>query len=189
MPPHAFEHRMNASAEMILNALHRGGDLSVRGIRGLIAEAAFVLETAPTLLGWKNKPLTGELPYDALLSNGVSTVKVQVKMQRREKGVAWIRNGEAVVEVQRTRGGKRDGKDTRPYHFGEFDILAVCMEPSHGRWNSFHYIPERWLIPRAEAAALIKIMQPVALNPNAIWTDDFNEAVRRLRGRRKRPAN
>lgn len=108
-------------------------------------------------------------------------------MQRRAAGAAWLRNGAAVVEVQRTRGGTRDGEDTRPYRFGEFDLLALCMEPSHGRWNSFHYIPERWLNPRPGNAALIEIMQPVALEPDAIWTNDFNGAVRRLRSAQPRP--
>ena len=129
----------------------------------------------------------GDLPYDAALKDGSSTVKVQVKMQRRAVGAAWIRGGAAVVEVQRTRGGKRDGEDTRPYRFGEFDILAVCMEPSHGRWKSFHYIPERWLNPRPANPALIEIMQPVALEPDPIWTNDFDEAVRRLRSDNPRP--
>ena len=184
---HPFEARMNAKAEVILEALNRSGDLTLRGIRGIIGEATFVREMVPLLSGWEDVTPPGDLPYDAALNDKTATVKVQVKMQRRKKGIAWIRNGCAVVEVQRTRGGKRDGEDTRPYRFGEFDILAVCMEPSHGRWNSFHYIPERWLICRTENKALIKIMQPVSLASDEIWTDDFNEAVRRLRSGQPRP--
>lgn len=187
IPIHPFETRMNAKAEVILEALDRAGDLTLRGIRGIIGEATFVREIVPSLAGWEDVTPPGDLPYDAALSEGNSTVKVQVKMQRRTKGVAWIRAGAAIVEVQRTRTGKRDGEDTRPYRFGEFDLLAVCMEPSHGRWNSFHYIPERWLIPRAANAALIEIMQPVALEPGAIWTNDFDEAVHRLRSGDLRP--
>ena len=103
-------------------------------------------------------------------------------MQRRENGNnPRIRNGLGAVEVQRTRGGVKNGEATRPYRFGTFDILAVCMEPSHKRWDSFLYIPERWLLPRNENAALIEIMQPLPLEPNAVWTDDFAEAVNRLR--------
>ena len=79
-----------------------------------------------------------------------------------------------------TRGQTRWGGHTS-HRFGEFDILAVCMEPSHGRWNSFHYTPERWLIPRKGNPALIEILQPVALEPDAVWTNDFDEAVCRLR--------
>ena len=187
MPRHAFEARMNASAEVILAALDRANEMSLRGIRGLIGEATFVLEVAPLLAGWENVPVVGDLPYDAALRDGVSPVTVQVKMQRRKAGVAWLRFGVPVVEVQRTRGGVRDGVDTRPYRFGDFNILAVCMEPSHGRWNSFHYIPERWLNPRIENATLIEKLQPVALKPDVIWTNDFNEAVRRLRSGQPRP--
>lgn len=184
---HSFEDRMNAKAEVILEALDRAGDLTLRGIRGIIGEATFVREVVPTLVGWKDVTPLGNLPYDAALTDGISTVKVQVKMQRRVKGVAWLRNGRAVVEVQRTRTGKRKGEDTRPYRFGEFDLLAVCMEPSHGRWNSFHYIPERWLNPRVRNATLIEIMQSVALEPDAVWTNDFGEVVHRLRSGLSRP--
>ena len=187
IPIHPFETRMNAKAEVILEALDRAGSLTLRGIRGIIGEATFVREVVPSLAGWEDVTSPGDLPYDAALRDGASTIKVQVKMQRRAAGVAWLRNGAAVVEVQRTRGGKRDGEDTRPYRFGEFDILAVCMEPSHARWNSFHYIPERWLNPRLSNAALLEIMQPVALEPDAIWTNNFDEAVRRLRSGHPRP--
>jgi hypothetical protein len=184
---HPFEARMNARAEVILEALDRAGDLTLRGIRGIIGEATFVREIVPQLAGWEDVTPPGDLPYDCAVRDRVATVKVQIKMQRRAKGVAWLRNELAVVEVQRTRGGKRDGEDTRPYRFGEFDLLSVCMEPSHARWNSFHYIPERWLIPRAVNPALIEIMQPVSLVPDAIWTNDFDEAVRRLRSGEPRP--
>ena len=187
IPIHSFEARMNAKAEVILEALDRAGDLTLRGIRGIIGEATFVREIVPSLSGWEDVTPPGDLPYDAALKDGISTVNVQVKMQRRAAGVAWLRKGAAVVEIQRTRGGKRDGEDTRPYRFGEFDILAVCMEPSHARWDSFHYIPERWLNPRSKNAALIEIMQPVALESDTIWTNDFNEAVRRFRSGQPRP--
>ena len=184
---HPFEARMNAKAEVILEALNRAGDLTLRGIRGIIGEATFVREIVPQLAGWEDVTPPGDLPYDCAVKDGISTVTVQVKMQRRIKGAAWLREGFAVVEVQRTRGGKRNGEDTRPYRFGEFNLLAVCMEPSHGRWNSFHYIPERWLNPREENPALIEILQPVALEPNAIWTNKFDEAVRRFRSGQPRP--
>ncbi|MGB8355625.1 MAG: hypothetical protein WCD79_17130 [Chthoniobacteraceae bacterium] len=187
MPPHPFELRMKASADVILEALDRASPLSLRGIRGLIAEATFVLEVIPSLAGWQALPLVGDFPYDAELKDFVSTITVQVKMQRQEKGVPLIRQGTAVVEVQRTRGGKRDGKDTRPYHFGEFDILAVCMEPSHSRWNSFLYIPTRWLKPRVKNPDLIHILQSVSLKSDEIWTDNFDEAIRRLRSELPRP--
>lgn len=184
---HPFEARMNARAEVILEALNRAGDLTLRGIRGIIGEATFVRDVVPQLTGWENVTPPGDLPYDCAVRDSVSIITVQVKMQRRVKGAAWLRNGNAVVEVQRTRTGKRDGEDTRPYRFGEFSLLAVCMEPSHACWNSFHYIPERWLIPRAGNPTLIEILQSVTLEPDNIWTNDFGEAVRRFRSGQPRP--
>lgn len=96
-----------------------------------------------------------------------------------------------MVEVQKTRGGKKKIKkplpgtgtvletvdeveDTRPYRFGEFDILAVNMHPSSGDWRNFRYTVASWLLPRAEDPALIEIFQPVAAVPNDVWTDDLS---------------
>jgi hypothetical protein len=96
--------------------------------------------------------------------------------------------GFPVVEVQRTRTGKdKQGNLTRPYSFGSFDILAVCMEPSEGRWDAFLYIPERWLMPRTADPGLIAIHQPILTAEPDIWTDDFELAVQRLRSKNVRP--
>lgn len=179
---HPFEKVMNVKAEVILEAMGRAPDLTVRGIRGIIGEATFAVDLVPQFVGWTDVTPPGNHSYDTALQDSAGLVTVQVKMQRRENGNnPRIRNGLGAVEVQRTRGGVKNGEATRPYRFGTFDILAVCMEPSHKRWDSFLYIPERWLLPRNENAALIEIMQPLPLEPNAVWTDDFAEAVNRLR--------
>jgi len=185
---HPFEVRLNTTTNVILEALHRASDLTIRGIRGIIGEACFVTNVIPTLRNWESLEVIGDLPHDACLRDQTSEIRIQVKMQRKAKQVPLIRDGQAVVEVQRTRGGTRDGEETRPYKFGEFDMLAVCMEPSTGDWNRFYFIPQRWLIPRQGKAALIEIMQPVSLDSDSVWTSDFDEAVRRLRADLPRPA-
>ena len=83
---HPFERRMNAKAEVILEALDRAGDLTLRGIRGIIGEATFVMEVAPTLTDWGDVTPIGDLPYDCALKDDLGIVKIQVKMQRRVKG-------------------------------------------------------------------------------------------------------
>jgi hypothetical protein len=187
IPRHPFEIRMNAPADIILDALERSSDLIVRGVRGVVGEAVFVRQVIPRLRSWKNITTTGDHPYDVALQDRIGTVRIQIKMQRRVKGKPMIRNNCAVVEVQRTRTGIRAGEQTRPYRFGEFDILAVCVEPSTGNWNSFRYIPERWLKARKTDASLIDILQPVSIKADKIWTDDFEIAVSRMRSRKPRP--
>lgn len=185
---HPFEKAMGVKAEVILEALGRAPDLTIRGVRGIIGEATFAIGLVPKLVGWQDVTPVGNYSYDAALKDSVGTVTVQVKMQRRENGNnPRLRNGVGAVEVQRTRGGSRNGEDTRPYRFGTFDILAVCMEPSHKRWDSFLYIPERWLLPRKEDPSLIDIMQPLPLEPDGVWTSEFPEVVKRLRSGRPRP--
>jgi hypothetical protein len=78
-----------------------------------------------------------------------------------------------VVVVQKTRGGidLQTNENTRPYRFGEFDVLAVNLHPSTRDWNRFLFTLSNWLIPRSENKALIEIFQPVSRAPNAVWTD------------------
>lgn len=188
IPIHPFEVTMNARAEVILEALARAPDLTIRGIRGIVGEATFAVEVVSRLKGWTDVTPVGNHSYDTALADKAGTIRVQVKLQRRKNFQPLLRGGVGVVEVQRTRTGMKAGVATRPYRFGEFDMLAVCMEPSHGRWNSFLYIPARWLLPRPEDENLVMILQPLSLQPVGVWTDDFNEAVRRLRSPSSRPA-
>jgi len=43
-PIHALEADLNTQAEVILEAMARSSDLTMRGIRGIIAEAAFLVD-------------------------------------------------------------------------------------------------------------------------------------------------
>jgi hypothetical protein len=142
---HPLEQTLHARAEVILEAIHRAGELTRRMIRGVIAGAAFDVEVADRLTGWSKLPLAGDPPYDCHLRDQSGEVKVQVKLQR-SKGGQPMMGGSAgkansfadtlyVVETQKTRAGtkKTTGSSTRPYRFGEFDILAVAMYPSTQR--------------------------------------------------------
>ena len=64
-------------------------------------------------------------------------------------------------------------EDTRPYRFGEFDILAVSMHPSSKNWSRFLFAVGDSLLSRPENEKLIKIMQPVPKAPNERWTDQL----------------
>jgi hypothetical protein len=83
------------------------------------------------------------------------------------------------VETQKTRAGNRKttGQKTRPYRFGEFDILAVSMEPATGDWSRFRFTVGNWLLPRKENDELIAVYQPVSRNPNHDWTDSLETAI------------
>ena len=69
------------------------------------------------------------------------------------------------------------GEATRPYRFGEFDILAVNMHPSTRDWNRFLFTVSKWLLLRSENATLIEIFQPVAQQANAFWTDNLQTCL------------
>ena len=136
-PIHAIETQLNARAEVILEAISRASDLTRRGIRGVIAEAAFETYVVAQLQGWTKLPLAGDFSYDFILQDTAGSVRVQVKMQRlknhepmlAQQAYRRLPPDMYVVETQRTRGGVHPttGADTRPYSFGEFDILAVSI--------------------------------------------------------------
>jgi hypothetical protein len=107
-------------------------------------------------------------------------------MQRLEKQVPklWGRNSQFyVVETQKTRSGKsKKGGSTRPYRFGEFDVIAVSLHPSTGDWTKFRYTVANWLLPRpGKGRGLIQVFQPVPNAANADWFDDYETAVRSFR--------
>ena len=196
-PIHELERKWNTSAELILEAISRSSDLTHRGIRGVIAEAAFHRTVVIPLAeqGWVDKTPTGDHPFDFLLNRGDLSVRVQVKMQRLEKQVPklWKKSKELpltpvfVVETQKTRSGTDSkGQSTRPYRFGEFDVLAVAMHPSSGDWRDFQYTVANWLLPRALDKKLISVFQPVPTEPNDDWSRDFLTAVDWLRKNRKK---
>jgi hypothetical protein len=179
IPIHAIEAKLNTTAEIILEAIDRSNDITLRGVRGIISEVAFLIEVLAKFEGWKVIENVGDAPYDFLIEDGVGPVNIQVKMQRKQAGNPLIRKGKFVVEVQRTRTGVNSvtGRPTRPYRFGEFDILAVSMQPSSNEWNEFVYTVGAWLLPRAKDSELIQVMQPIPTEANEDWTDDLNTAI------------
>jgi hypothetical protein len=142
---HPFEETLNTTAEVILEAISKAPDLTIRGVRGIIAEAAFMVDVIGPLLaaGWKDVTPQGDFPVDCVIEDSIGKIRVQVKMQRRKnqkpmmanEGYRRFRSDLFVTETQRTRGGTNtSGASTRPYRFGDFDILAVSLHPStnHG---------------------------------------------------------
>ncbi len=133
--------------------------------------------------------IVGEESYDFLVEREQTKVRIQVKLQRKEKGLPleYSRKSRAslkgttatlyVVEVQKTRSGERDGMKTRPYRFGDFDILAVNLHPTTGKWERFAFTVGNWLLPRIKEPNLIEIFQPVALTSDGYWTDDLSRCI------------
>jgi hypothetical protein len=215
LDPHPLEELWGVAADTILSAISRSSDITKRGVRGIIAEAIFVVDVVSRVAaaGWNPKDILGDHPYDVLLEKGRSTVSVQVKLQRSLRGKPMLYYPKHyqdetlyVVEVQKTRSGTKTsikgarGKEavvgsesmgtvrTRPYSFGDFDILAVNMHPASGNWSSFRYTLGSWLRPRPANPELIEIFQSVPDKPNGVWTDDLTECLAWFEAKRSRPA-
>lgn len=188
---HEFENVIGAPAEMILEALHRAPELTRRMLRGVIADAAFRQFAVRQLVtsGWRDVTPVGNFAYDYKLEDNSGPVTVQVKLQRSERGVPVVRPGKRysfgesvhMVETQKTRTGT-DAEEslTRPYRYGEFDILAVSMQPSTAKWDRYMYTLGRWLLTGRNEGE-VATLQPVAMSSNDFWTDDFTTAARWFR--------
>lgn len=183
---HEFERVIGAPAEMILEAVHRAPELTRRMLRGVIADAAFRTFIIPTVepQGWRDVTPEGNFAYDYMMEDRHGTVSVQVKLQRSERGAPVVKKGQRygfdcevfITETQKTRTGSDGDEKTRPYRYGEFDILAVSMQPSTGKWDRYMYTLGRWLLPGKKPNEMATL-QPVAMEPNDYWTDDFATAA------------
>lgn len=198
LPRHALEEKWGISYELILDAIFRSQDIVQRGVRGVIAEAVFDRKILPAIKVWKSVQVGDNPPYDFKLhrESDKREITIQVKLQRTERGVPLTRKSFGtdtfIVEVQKTRTGtrrKRKGDSvspetaltaperTRPYQFGDFDIIAVNMQPSSGNWARFMYTVGSWLMPRTGDNRLIEIMQPVSRTRSDVWTDNIEECI------------
>ena len=151
------------------------------------AEAAFLVDVLQKLGGWRTVEIVGDAAYDFLIEDTVGLVSIQVKMQRRQKGVPLVRGGKFVVETQRTRTGRDPaGGATRPYRFGEFDILAVSLHPSTNDWTTFAYTVGTWLRPRLGDPNLLEVFQPIPVNYNEDWTNSLETCIEWFRSGARR---
>jgi len=180
---HPLEKLINVKAEILLDSLLRSSYITLNGIRGIIAESTFNDILVKNSKRWKDIPAGAQNPYDFILEDNAGQVRIQIKLQRKVENLPWIRkDGCAVVETERTRSGKtKDGESSRPYRYGEFDLLGVCMEPSHGVWESFLFIPQKYLDPHKDDIRYLNKLQSVPLSPKNNWTDNLDEAVELFR--------
>jgi hypothetical protein len=188
---HEFETIIGAPAEMILEAVHRAPELTRRMLRGVIADAAFRTFVVPAIIpyGWRDATPEGNFAYDYKLTDDVGPVTVQVKLQRSGRGSPVVRNGGRfgldpkvfMTETQKTRTGTDgDANKTRPYRYGEFDILAVSMQPSTGNWDRYMYTLGRWLLTGKQEGEMATL-QPVTMESGEFWTDSFITAAQWFR--------
>lgn len=198
--PYPIEQQLKVPADLILDALGRASGMMLRGIRGLITEAAFEHYVLAGLPEWSVLPLTGDPPYDFKVENAGRQVRIQVKMQRQKAGQPMLARQARkefsadmyVVETQRTRSGKRTSahtevaESTRPYRFDEFDVLAVSMQPSTGDWASFVYTVARWLQPDSGNRRCLDKFQPVPKTAGGNWTGDLEVCIEWFLSRRRR---
>jgi len=165
---HRLEQEFHTKAEVILESISRAQELTRRMLRGVIAEAVFKVEVVDQLAGWRDVTPDVNTAADFIIADDRDPVSIQVKLQRKQKGKPLVKAGTWIVETQKTRNGKtKDGDGTRLYRRGEFDILAVCMEPATGNWENFRYATERSLKGVGDRPV---VLQTIPITLGAGWT-------------------
>jgi hypothetical protein len=113
-------------------------------------------------------------------------ITIQVKLQRSAKKEPVVVSGKRyslpgqifTTETQRTRNGKdAKGLPTRFYASGEFDLLAVSLQPAGKGWEAYMYTVGNWLIRDPDDSDRIAVMQPVTQEDSEYWTSDLNTAI------------
>jgi N-glycosylase/DNA lyase len=82
-----LEREWGTTAEAVLTAIARSTYPTKRGIRGILAEATFEETILPSMRaeGWNSVVVVGDRTYDFALQQGRTEIRIQVKLQRREK--------------------------------------------------------------------------------------------------------
>ncbi|MGA9408509.1 MAG: hypothetical protein WBW71_15345 [Bacteroidota bacterium] len=186
-PIHPIETEFNAQAEVILEAIHKSSALNLRGNVGLIARAAFEMNIASKIQGFRIVEIKGDAPFNCYMVDDNGEVKIQVTMQctkdhrpmMADQALSRLPANKYVVDTERILDGQNSegGEDPRSYRFGSFNILAVSLQPSTNDWNNFLYTVERWLMPSPEDESRLLKFQPVPLKPDGDWTDDLRTCI------------
>jgi hypothetical protein len=87
---HRIELAWNTSAEIVLEALARSGELTQRMFKGILAEAAFKVEVIDKLNGWEDITPSGTLAFDFVVRQAGEQVRIQTKLQRKQAGQPFM---------------------------------------------------------------------------------------------------
>jgi hypothetical protein len=178
-------------AQTVLGAV-RASHPTKRGVNSAIAAAFFESGAMPGIAqqGWVRTSATQTgSPFGIVLEGNGRVVRVLIAILQLEAGKPRRQRSPArredlyVVQVQKKLSrapvmnlASRDARTqaaglARAYSFGDFDILAVNVQPVTRRWTDFRYTLTEWLVPCREDAGLIATEQPVSLEPASMWTE------------------
>lgn len=142
---HELEQLYDLTAEELLEAINRRFRLKV-ALEGAVAEVHFerklkILKAEGLLLSYESHDVDGMHDFSLMVTEAGPPLRIEVKNVRNQKIPK--------VETQKTRTSKGD-EASRFYGHDQFDVIAVCMGKSTGKWSEFAFAWTREL-PRHAA--------------------------------------
>jgi transcriptional regulator with XRE-family HTH domain len=176
LEPHPLEIKLNAAAEDILSAIHKGFR-AIIDTKGKLAEYFLNRD----LRGLQTKGVISDLVWYDKDGEPDFTFKFHGESLRLEcKNVRSPddkrKNDLFRAELQKTRNSK-DGAQTRAYRADQFEILSVCLFNRTGKWTYLH-IAIHNLARREKFPELLEIMQTVPeVEPYGHWRPSVIDAL------------
>lgn len=177
MKRHPLEELLNADADDIMAAI-MGGFRAIIDVKGKLAEY-FLNQKLEELkkageisdFQWNDKD---GLP-DFTVQVDQKTIVLECKNVRTP---TTKKRDVAKVELQKTRNSK-DGSNTRGYKCTGFDMIAACLFNQIGEWR-FLYSASGDLLTRDDDPDFLKVMQPVPLEAQGVWSGDLLGTLRKV---------
>ncbi len=164
---HELARLFDLTSAEILDIIKRRARLGI-AVRGGVAEHHLQgsLDRSPAVTTADFLDEDGKPDFNVVLRTGkkltVECKNVSPKLQA---------NGDAKVEVQKTRASKGD-RLSRYYRFDQFDVIAACMWPRTGKWE-FRFLPTLMLEPLQQEASRIQPIQRVT----GEWVSAFADVI------------
>ncbi|MEK6608073.1 MAG: hypothetical protein AABZ30_10465 [Myxococcota bacterium] len=190
--PHPVETKFNAPASDILDAIERGFRAQI-DIKGKLAELYLsrhldALKAAGVIDRYEWHDRDGVPDFEVF--KGKHRLVVECKNVRSGDGHAG--DNWATVELQKTRGGlDAQGRKTRGYRVGHFDILGACLFNQTGKW-AFRFVQAQHLARRPDDAEVFVVIHRLPYADERGWRGDLaavieQEIAERAKVSRRRP--
>lgn len=180
--PHELEKLYDLTAEELLEAISRRFRLKV-ALEGAVAEVHLerklkALKAEGKILDFQAHDIDGMHDFSVMTTESGPAIRIEVKNVRNMKVQK--------VEIQKTRTSIGD-PSSRFYGHDQFDVIAVCMGKSTGKWSEFAFALTRNLTRHASHPQKLAVFHEIGFpkaKTGVQWYTNLEEALAAHEGQR-----